>query len=247
LYETEPTVCNLAGDHVFAAYVDSVRAWQRRRLSGGHVCSDVEGSLIRTSLPVKKALKPKKCRACGNSFTPISSMSKACSVPCAISLTEKDKAKKAAKAKREENKSLRAALEKVKTRGTHLKELQAAFNQWTRLRDAGLPCISCGRPASWQGQWDAGHYLSRGSSPAIRFDPANVHKQCLPCNRHQSGFLVAYRVNLVKKIGLAEVERLEGPHLPLKLTIPEIVELKARYREKVREMKKAATNELETA
>ncbi|CAG4889414.1 recombination protein NinG [Paraburkholderia gardini] len=194
---------------------------------------------------IRASIKPRKCRQCGCVYTPMSSMAKVCSVPCAIALTAKEKAAKQARAAKVERKSLREALEKAKTRGAHLKELQAAFNQWIRLRDAALPCISCGRPASWKGQWDAGHYLSRGSSPAIRFDPANVHKQCLPCNRHQSGFLVAYRVNLVKKIGLAEVERLEGPHEPLKLTIPEIVELKAHYRAKVREMKKEVANQLE--
>ena len=201
--------------------------------------------MIRTSTPLKKALKPKRCRHCGNSFQPISSLSKACSVPCAIALTDRDKAKKLAKAKAVERQSMKERAEKIKTRGTHLKELQAAFNAWIRLRDAALPCISCGRPASWKGQWDAGHYLSRGSSPAIRFDPANVHKQCLPCNRHQSGFLVAYRVNLVRKIGLVEVERLEGPHEPLKLTIPEIIEMKAHYRAEVRRMKKEVTLEME--
>jgi hypothetical protein len=47
-------------------------------------------------------------------------------------------------------------------------------------------------------------------------------------------------VNLVKKIGLAEVERLEGPHLPLKLTIPEIQEMKAFYRAEVRRLKREA-------
>lgn len=208
--------------------------------SAGVLGSSVEGSLIRTSIPVKKALKPRRCRSCGNSFQPISSMSKACSVPCALDLVRQANARKEARAKREERAATRVAKEKVKTRGTHLKELQAAFNAWIRMRDAGLPCISCGRPASWQGQWDAGHYMSRGSSPALRFDPANVHKQCLPCNRHQSGFLVAYRVNLVKKIGLAEVERLEGPHLPLKLTIPEIQEMKAFYRAEVRRLKREA-------
>lgn len=203
--------------------------------------------MIRTSTPVKKALKPKRCRHCGASFSPISSMSKACSVPCAIALTERDKAKRLAKAAKVERKSLREALEKAKTRGAHLKELQAAFNQWIRLRDAALPCISCGRPASWKGQWDAGHYRSVGSSPATRFDPNNVMKQCDPCNVHLSGNLVLFRKNLIKRIGLAEVERLEGPHEPLKLTIAEITELKAHYRAKVREMKKAITNELEVA
>jgi len=193
----------------------------------------------------RASIKPRKCRQCGCVYTPMSSMAKVCSVPCAIALTAKEKAAKQARAAKIERKSLREALEKAKTRGAHLKELQAAFNAFIRLRDAALPCISCGRPATWRGQWDAGHYLSRGSSPAIRFDAANVHKQCLPCNRHQSGFLVAYRVNLVKKIGLAEVERLEGPHEPLKLTIAEIIEMKAHYRAKVREMKREVANQLE--
>ncbi|MEI7296620.1 recombination protein NinG [Paraburkholderia tropica] len=196
--------------------------------------------MIRTSLPVKKALKPRKCKSCGTSFIPVRSLQAACSVPCALAIAAKQKAQKEARAKRDERKSIREALDKAKTRGAHLKELQAAFNSWIRLRDAGLPCISCGRPASWQGQWDAGHFMSRGSSPALRFDPANVHKQCDPCNVHLSGDLVRYRVNLVKKIGLAEVERLEGPQELKKYTIPEIVEMKTFYRAEVRRLKKEA-------
>jgi hypothetical protein len=189
---------------------------------------------------MRATLKPRKCAACNAVFTPGRSMQRVCSVACSIVHVRKLADKKAARAKRDERKSLREALEKAKTRGTHLRELQAAFNAWIRCRDAGLPCISCGRPASWQGQWDAGHFMSRGSSPALRFDPANVHKQCLPCNRHLSGDLVRYRVNLVKKIGLAEVERLEGPHQPLKLTLAEIIEAKQFYRAEVRRMKREA-------
>ncbi|HVM91377.1 MAG TPA: recombination protein NinG [Terriglobales bacterium] len=192
-------------------------------------------------------MRPRRCKQCREVFTPSRSMQSVCSVACSIALTEKQKAQKLARAQRDERKSIRQALEKAKTRGQHLKELQAAFNAWIRMRDAGQPCISCGRPASWRGQWDAGHFMSRGSSPALRFDPANVHKQCDPCNVHLSGDLVRYRVNLVKKIGLAEVERLEGPHPPLKLTIPEIVEMKVHYRAEVRRLKKATQPELEEA
>lgn len=194
--------------------------------------------MIKTTLPVKKGLKAKRCRECGKSFQPISSMSKACSVPCAIALTERDKAKKLAKAKTAERKSIREALEKAKTHGAHLKELQAAFNQWIRLRDAGQPCISCGR--HHPGQLHAGHYRSVGSEPALRFEPDNVHLQCAPCNTHLSGNLISYRVNLIKKIGAERVEWLEGPHSPKKLTIAEIQEMKAFYRAEVRRMKKEA-------
>jgi hypothetical protein len=167
-------------------------------------------------------------------------MQAVCSPACAQAYAKKLAEQKAARAKRDDRKSLREALEKAKTRGQHLKELQTAFNAWIRARDAGLPCISCGRPASWRGQWDAGHYRSVGSNPASRFDPLNVNKQCGPCNVHLSGNLIAYRAGLVKKIGLAEVERLEGPHLPLKLTLPEILEMKAFYRAEVRRLKKEA-------
>lgn len=192
----------------------------------------------------RTALKPKKCRVCKSVFTPFRSTATVCSPKCAVIWAQKIAVEKDARAKRDERKSFREAVEKAKTRGAHLRELQAAFNAWIRARDAELPCISCGRPASWQGQWDAGHFMSRGSNPAIRFDPANVHKQCLPCNRHHSGALLSYRVNLIKKIGLAQVERLEGPHEPLKLTLAEIQEMKTFYRAEVRRMKKATESEV---
>lgn len=187
------------------------------------------------------ATRMRKCRVCRNPFSVARSTQAVCSVPCAIALTEKDKARKAARAQRAERKSLREAIEKAKTRGTHLRELQAVFNRWIRARDAGQPCISCGR--FHQGQWHAGHYRSVGSEPALRFEPDNVHLQCAPCNTHLSGNLIPYRSNLIKKIGAARVEWLEGPHVPKKLTIPEIVEMKAFYRA---ELRKIANNHTET-
>lgn len=187
---------------------------------------------------MRTTLKPKKCRECGVVFTPARSMQKVCSPACAIALTEKEKTRKAARAQRAERKLLRDALEKAKTRGTHLRELQAAFNAWIRARDAGQPCISCGR--FHQGKWHAGHYRSVGSEPALRFEPDNVHLQCAPCNTHLSGNLIPYRINLIKKIGAARVEWLEGPHVPKKLTVQEIQEMKAYYRAEVRRMNREA-------
>lgn len=129
------------------------------------------------------------------------------------------------------------AKQRVKTRGAHVLELQAAFNEWIRCRDAEQPCISCG---SYAGQWHAGHYRSVGSCPELRFEPDNVHRQCAACNTTLAGNLAAYRVNLIAKIGLERVEWLEGPHSPKKLTLPEIQEMKAFYRAEVRRLKKEA-------
>jgi hypothetical protein len=186
----------------------------------------------------KPSLKPKKCHVCKRVYTPIRSMSKVCSVPCSLEWARKLAEQKAARAKRDERKSLREALEKAKTRGTHLKELQAAFNAWIRMRDAGQPCIACGR--YHQGQNHAGHYRSVGSCPELRFEPDNVHLTCQPCNVHLSGNLIQMRIGMIKKIGLARVEWLEGYHEPKKYTLTEIQEMKTFYRAEVRRMKKEA-------
>lgn len=193
--------------------------------------------MIRTSIK-PKPLKKRKCRMCPNVFIPFRSTATVCSPACAEAWSAKQRAAKEARAKRDDRKSLRDRMEKAKTRGEHLRELQAAFNAWIRARDAGQPCISCGR--FHQGQWHAGHYRSVGSEPALRFEPDNVHLQCAPCNTHLSGNLIPYRVNLIKKIGADRVDWLEGPHSAKKLTIAEIQEMKAFYRAEVRRMKKEA-------
>jgi hypothetical protein len=189
------------------------------------------------TLPVKP-LKPKACAVCKRVFTPFRAMTKVCSVPCSLEYARKVAARKEAKAAREERKATREAKEKIKTRGEHLKELQAVFNEWVRLRDAGLPCIACGR--HHQGQNHAGHYRSVGSCPELRFEPDNVHLTCQPCNVHLSGNLIQMRIGMIKKIGLARVEWLEGPHEPKKYTIAEIQEMKTFYRAEVRRMKREA-------
>lgn len=137
---------------------------------------------------------------------------------------------------REEKKADRAKREKLKPRADWLKEAQAAFNAWIRLRDDALPCISCGR--HHQGQWHAGHYLSTGARPELRFEPDNVHKQCQPCNTHLHGNLVLYRLALIEKIGLDRVEWLEGPHEPQKWTIEDLKTIKADYGAKTKALKR---------
>lgn len=187
-------------------------------------------------------MKTKTCKHCKATFTPEKQFQTVCNPQCAYGLVRSQaaaKAKRAAdKQARDERRQLREARERVKTRGQHLKEAQAAFNAYIRERDAGLPCISCGRHHN--GQYHAGHYRTVGSCPELRFDEFNCHKQCAPCNNHLSGNLIEYRKGLIAKIGLAKVEWLEGPHAPAKLTIEQIKAIKTEYRARVRNMKKAA-------
>lgn len=139
----------------------------------------------------------------------------------------------AAKAERRADKEKR---EKLKTRAEWSREAQAAFNLFIRTRDKDQPCISCGRFHS--GQNHAGHYLSRGARPELAYNEDNCHKQCAPCNTHLSGNLVLYRVKLIEKIGPDRVEWLEGPHQPLKLTIPDLKQIRDTYRAKAKELEK---------
>ncbi|PBM00654.1 hypothetical protein B8B88_33120 [Pseudomonas aeruginosa] len=188
-----------------------------------------------------RQLKPKICQntECGTKFIPQRLGQRVCSPACALATKDKHQAP-ARKAIADRNRrEIKARKEKLKSRAEHLKECQAIFNQYIRLRDADKPCVSCGRPATWDGQWHASHYRSVGSTPALRFNPLNVHRACSICNSHLSGNIMGYRPELVRRIGEEAVLALEGPHEPLKLTIDEIKALKAKFRAWVRELKRA--------
>ena len=186
----------------------------------------------------RKPAKPKKCRvaACRASFVPSRMGQAVCSPACAL-IDGPRHAPKARKALAEiERKDIKVRKEKLKSRADHAKDTQQAFNEWVRLRDADLPCVSCGR--HHDGQYHAGHYRTVAANPAIRFEPLNVHKQCAPCNNHKSGDIVNYRIELVKRIGAEAVEWLEGPHEPKKYTVEQLKAMTAEYRAKTKELKK---------
>lgn len=148
---------------------------------------------------------------------------------CAIEHSRALSAKKAKKETTERKKAL-------KSRAEWLKEAQAVFNKYIRMRDEGKPCISCSRHHG--GQYHAGHFRSIGAAPELRFNEYNCHRQCQPCNTHLSGNLLEYRRRLVAKIGIELVEWLEGPHEAKKYTIDEILEIKKHYQQKIKELER---------
>lgn len=174
-------------------------------------------------------LKKKKCRVCKNKFEYFNSTQVVCSPACALKLVKQ----KTEKAYNKETKRLK---ESIKTRTDWLNEAQTAFNVYIRLRDRDEPCISCGttKPV----QFCAGHYFTRGGHPELRFSELNVHKQCnKSCNLELSGNIAAYRINLIKKIGIDALNWLEGPHKAQKWSIDEIKEIKQYYKDKIKELK----------
>lgn len=187
-------------------------------------------------------LKSRTCKAhdtitglrCNAKFIPDRPFVKWCSHECGLNLALELKAKKAAKEAAKQRKELRARKEKARPLAWYVNGAQAAFNKWIRARDADLPCVSCGSTA--RSAWDAGHFRSRGSSPALKFEPLNVHKQCVQCNQYQHGNLVNFRIELIKRIGIGQVEWLEGPHEPAKYTVDDLKVIKALYTQKLKEL-----------
>ena len=172
--------------------------------------------------------RAKACKACGSKFEPTRSTQVICfSLPCAITHTANLKAKR-------ERKETREAKVKAKRRSDWMREAQSAFNKYIRLRDHGKACISCGR--HHQGQWHAGHYLSTGARPELRFEEQNVHLQCAPCNNHLSGNIVLYRIGLTAKLGLEAVDWLEGPHEAKHYTVDDLKAIKVDYTRKAKEL-----------
>ena len=180
-------------------------------------------------------MKEKTCKVCRAKFIPLKPLQAVCGLRCAQSYAWRVKTKDEVAQTKAERKEIRAKRESIKTRAQWLREAQTAVNAYVRIRDDKEPCISCGR--YHDGQWHAGHYRSTGSSPSLRFDLANIHKQCQPCNTHLHGNLIPYRVNLIQKVGIAEVERLEGPQAPKKYSIDELKQIISTYKQKVKELK----------
>lgn len=193
----------------------------------------------------RKPAKPKKCRVatCRASFVPSRMGQAVCSPACAMIDAPRHEPKARKALADIERKDIKVRKEKLKTRADHLREAQAAVNEYVRLRDAHLPCISCDSTPNDNdlmtgSRWDAGHYRSVGACPELRFEPLNIHRQCVKCNRNLSGNAVEYRISLVVRIGQDKVEWLEGPHEPQRYTIDDLKAIKAKYRAMTKELKK---------
>lgn len=130
----------------------------------------------------------------------------------------------------------------------NLKEkLWKIFSEYIRLRDAEwngyAKCISCGKVAFWK-DLDAGHFIAKNSGDYFYFLEENVNSQCPYCNRFLHGNLLPYRRNLIEKIGIEEVDKLEyqsqlGVRLELnkqcQLDYEDLIRV---YKDKLSELKK---------
>ena len=180
----------------------------------------------------------KPCKVCQTPFTPTRPLQRVCGPTCALKHARSVAEKKQAKQEAKERKETRQKLQALQTKPQLVKKAQMAFNAFIRARDAGKPCISCGKPlGSEPNSFDAGHYRSVGSAPHMRFVETNVHGQCKHCNNHLAGNHVAYRQGLIERVGQQEVERLERDQTTRHYTKEGLTELARQYRELTRNLK----------
>jgi hypothetical protein len=198
---------------------------------------------MRNALDNRKPLKPKKCKSCKEEFQPFNSLAQTCSIGCAISLVAARKERLEARKRKALRKDTRERKKALKGRSEWLKLAQTAFNAYIRWRDREDPCISCGEYVNDSdlicgSRWDCGHYLTRGAYPELRFSELNAHKQCSSCNGGAGRFVKknltvskAYRERLIKKIGLDNVEWVEGQQKAQNWSIEDIEDIQIYYKD----------------
>lgn len=128
---------------------------------------------------------------------------------------------------------------KDKSTSVLIQEAQKIFNEWVRLRDKGLPCISCGDPHPT----DAGHLFKISTHPEMRFNPMNCHLQCRACNSLDDGNFEAHCDGIVARYGsqyLQEViqESIRLRQMRFKWSKSDLIEMKKYYQSEIKRLKR---------
>ena len=109
------------------------------------------------------------------------------------------------------------------------KQLETEVNTIVRLIDAEKGCISCshGWDSDFTRQAHAGHHISVGSNPTLRYNMFNIWKQCSICNNHKHANDREYDKGIARIYGpgmLEYVNSLPGRFPSIHLSIDELKE-----------------------
>ena len=177
---------------------------------------------------MQTTVHPKACRQCSREFMPARPLQAVCSPICAQRKARADRQSQ----EKAERALTRKRREAIKTIADRIAEAQAACNAYIRARDAGKPCICCGKPMEPQkagGSMDAGHFRSRSSAPQLRFDEDNIFGQRKNCNRPGGTTYAAFRAGVVERIGEERTAAVEAANHSHKWTHDELIEIRARF------------------
>lgn len=123
-------------------------------------------------MPIRSTLEP----VCSNND---------CRLIYALNYAKKQREQKEKSARKQSTLEKSVMKEKLKTLSEYKADLQKEINTLVREIDKGHLCISSRKPLN--SKFDAGHFYSRGSNPAISFNLMNIYGQSVHSNQHLSG------------------------------------------------------------
>ena len=189
-----------------------------------------------------KAKTHVSCRVCKNPYQGWSAaqqLNRFCGPVCASEWGRMKNDERRHKANKADTRKRREAL---KTKGDWTKEAQSALNSYIRERDHALPCMACGEfyggNALTGGGYDAGHYRSRGSAPAMRFHLLNIWRVCTRCNRELSGNIVEMRKNMVLRLGEDRVQGIEHDNRSPRYSVDDLKRIKRIFSRRAKQFRK---------
>lgn len=234
---------------------------RQRAAGGGQKSAASRLPLAQQDVGVSMAKRSRrKCAHCREWFYPAREGQTVCCFECASAIGKKQaaKAREAAKkkallrqreAEKESRQRRRAKRIELKTKSQWRSEAQTAFNKYVRLRDAGKPCISCGRLPEQKlgGTMDCGHYRTRGAARHLSFNLHNTAAQCVYCNRDRAGAQKAFEQGLIQRIGPEAVEALNNDNTIRNFDIPYLQRIKSIFTRRARALEKRRARHQEAA
>jgi hypothetical protein len=187
-----------------------------------------------------------KCAICKGEFLKFNSLQNTCSTIC--------KSEQLRQKQKQKDFKLKLVTIKANDIRTQKALTQAVFNKmrkleeflWFNERGIEAYCISCGKTDM---DWCCGHFKTVGAQSALRFDRRNTYLQCNRyCNMALSGNIggnkttAGYIAGLVARFGELEggkiIEYCEEKTAPLKITGPELIDMRKGFNVKIKELKK---------
>ena len=181
------------------------------------------------------AISKRKCKLCGEFVRGFVITPKGvfCTFDSAVKYAIKNKEKGAKIRFNDQKKKDNNRRKELMTRSQWYDKLQREVNYYVKhVKEQGQPCCTCGAIGC---KIDAGHYLSRGAHPELRFELTNIHNQCsVRCNQHGSGMRAEYNKYIKERYGIDHYNWLNGKHPTLKEQYPHWTDIEReikRYRE----------------
>lgn len=143
-------------------------------------------------------MKPKKCKNCGDVFTPTKRIQPDCSPKCEAERKAITKKKTRAKPKKKKRKSPAQEAEAVAKRLQLLVRLKAADD------NGYASCVTCGKVEHYK-DLQGGHFISRVKS-IHKLEEWNIHPQCKQCNGPLRGNIDSYTLWMIDYYGRDFVE-----------------------------------------